>query len=75
MVADPRHRGATVALYSCIGFAGGFGGTLVFGIVLDQFGGADRMIAWVVAFGTCGAACLVGCAATGLLSRELSPPD
>ena len=75
MVADPRHRGATVALYSCIGFAGGFGGTLVFGIALDQFGGAGRMIAWVVAFGTCGAACLVGCAATVLLSRELAPPD
>jgi MFS family permease len=75
MVADPRHRGATVALYSCIGFAGGFGGTLVFGIALDQFGGAGRMIAWVVAFGTCGAACLVGCAATVLLARELLPPD
>ncbi len=28
-----------------------------------------------VAFGTCGAACLVGCAATVLLLRELSPPD
>jgi predicted MFS family arabinose efflux permease len=75
MVANPRHRGATVALYSCIGFAGGFGGTLVFGIALDQFGGAGRMIAWVVAFSTCGAACLVGCAATVSLSRELTPPD
>jgi predicted MFS family arabinose efflux permease len=75
MVADPRHRGATVALYSSIGFAGGFGGTLVFGIALDQFGGGGRMIAWAVAFGTCGAACLVGCAATVLLSGELSPPD
>jgi predicted MFS family arabinose efflux permease len=36
MVADPRHRGATVALYSCIGFAGGFAGTLAFGIALDH---------------------------------------
>ena len=45
MAADPLHRGATVALYSCIGFAGGFGGTLVFGIVLDQFGGAGQIIA------------------------------
>jgi MFS family permease len=69
--ADPRHRGATVALYSCIGFAGGFSGTLVFGIALDQFGGAGRATAWLVAFGTCAAACLLGCAAMALLSREL----
>jgi predicted MFS family arabinose efflux permease len=27
-VADPRHRGATIGLYSCIGFGGGFLGTV-----------------------------------------------
>jgi predicted MFS family arabinose efflux permease len=74
-VADPHYRGTTIALYSCIGFAGGFGGTFVFGIVLDLFGGAGSIIAWVAAFGTCGAACLVGCAATALLSRELERPN
>ena len=32
-VAEPRLRGRTVAIYSCIGFAGGFIGTLLFGLV------------------------------------------
>ena len=31
-----------MALYSCIGFGGGFAGTLLFGVALDQFGGAAR---------------------------------
>src|SRR5271165_6963429 len=31
-VTEPRRRGAVVAVYSCIGFAGGFLGTLLFGL-------------------------------------------
>jgi hypothetical protein len=42
-VAEPRLRGATVAVYSCIGFAGGFIGTLLFGLSLDWFGGTARL--------------------------------
>ena len=38
-VAAPRYRGATIGLYSCIGFGAGFLGTLLFGVTLDQFGG------------------------------------
>jgi predicted MFS family arabinose efflux permease len=38
-VAAPRHRGATIGLYSCVGFGSGFLGTLLFGVTLDQFGG------------------------------------
>src|SRR5207248_8292609 len=38
-VAAPRYRGATIGFYSCIGFAAGFLGTLLFGVTLDQFGG------------------------------------
>jgi predicted MFS family arabinose efflux permease len=71
-VAAPRHRGATVAVYSCIGFGGGFAGTLLFGVALDLLGGATRLAAWAVAFGTCAMACLVGLAATCLLSRDLA---
>jgi predicted MFS family arabinose efflux permease len=41
-VAIPRHRGATIGLYSCIGFGAGFLGTLLFGVTLDQFGGKGR---------------------------------
>jgi hypothetical protein len=57
-VAAPRHRGATTGLYSCVGFGGGFFGTLLFGITLDQFGGTSQFGAWILSFGTCGLACL-----------------
>ena len=57
-VTEPRRRGATVAVYSCIGFAGGFIGTLLFGVALDWFGGMARLAPWVVAFGICAIACL-----------------
>jgi predicted MFS family arabinose efflux permease len=70
-VAEPQMRGATVAVYSCIGFAGGFLGTLLFGLMLDLFGGSGRLAAWVVAFGVCGVACLVGGIASLFLSRDL----
>ena len=71
-VADPRYTGATMAVYSCVGFGGGFLGTLVFGITLDEFGGTMQLTAWVLSFGTCGLACLAGAAATALLSRNSS---
>jgi predicted MFS family arabinose efflux permease len=70
-VADPWQRGATVAVYSCIGFAGGFIGTLLFGLSLDWFGGTARLAAWLVAFGVCAVACLIGAIATAFLSRDL----
>lgn len=69
-VAVPCHRGATVALYSCVGFGGGFVGTLLFGIALDQFGGASRLAAWIPAFATCGLACLAGAFAMVFLSHD-----
>jgi predicted MFS family arabinose efflux permease len=55
-VAAPRHRGATIGLYSCIGFGAGFLGTLLFGVTLDQFGGTTHLAAWILSFGTCGLA-------------------
>jgi MFS family permease len=70
-VAQPRLIGVTVAVYSCIGFAGGFVGTLLFGITLDFFGGTARLAAWVMAFGTCAVACLAGSAASIFLSHDL----
>jgi predicted MFS family arabinose efflux permease len=70
-VALPCHTGATVALYSCIGFGGGFVGTLLFGITLDHSGGAARLAAWTPAFATCGIACLAGSVAMSFLSRDL----
>lgn len=70
-VAEPRQRGTIVAVYSCIGFAGGFIGTLLFGLSLDWFGGTARLMAWVVGFGICAVACLIGAIGTAFLSRSL----
>jgi predicted MFS family arabinose efflux permease len=70
-VAAPRHRGATIGLYSCIGFGAGFLGTLLFGVTLDQFGGTSHLAAWILSFATCGVACLAGAAATIFLSRNI----
>jgi predicted MFS family arabinose efflux permease len=70
-VAVPRHRGATIGLYSCVGFGGGFLGTLLFGVTLDQFGGTSQLDAWILSFGTCGLACLAGAAAAIFLSRDV----
>jgi predicted MFS family arabinose efflux permease len=70
-VADPRYLGATIGLYSCIGFGASFLGTLLFGVMLDQFGGTSQLAAWAVSFGTCGLACLAGAAATLFLPRNI----
>jgi MFS family permease len=70
-VADPRHRGATIGVYSCVGFGAGFLGTVLFGVTLDQFGGTSQLTAWALSFGTCGLACLAGAAATIFLSRDV----
>jgi MFS family permease len=67
-VATPRYRGATIGVYSCIGFGAGFLGTLLFGVTLDQFGGTAQLTAWIISFGACGFACLIGGGATILLS-------
>lgn len=57
--ADQRYRGATMALHSTLGFAGGFVGPLAFGIVLDAFGG-ETVLAWGIAFAHLGAIMLLG---------------
>jgi hypothetical protein len=69
-VAVPQYAGATMALYSCIGFGGGFLGTVAFGITLDGFGGLTQPTAWIMSFGICGFACLAGAAAMAFLSRD-----
>jgi predicted MFS family arabinose efflux permease len=68
--AMPRHAGATAALYSCVGLAGGFLGTLVFGMTLDGLAGSPPVAAWTAGFATCALACLGGAAAMALLSRD-----
>ncbi len=48
--ASPGQRGATMAVHSFIGFAGGFVGPLIFGVMLDLAGGRDSPWAWGAAF-------------------------
>src|SRR5262245_23418049 len=47
--ADPARRGATLAVHSTLGYAGGFAGPLIVGFVLDLGGGMSRM-AWGYGF-------------------------
>ena len=58
--ADPRYRGATMALHSLIGFVGAFLGPIVFGAVLDLAGGAAVNHAWGLAFSAMGVMVLLG---------------
>lgn len=48
--ADPERRGATLAVHSMLGYAGGFVGPLLVGWILDLFGGAIPG-AWAAAYG------------------------
>ncbi len=47
--AEPARRGATLAVHSTLGYAGGFVGPLIVGWTLDLAGGASPF-AWAVAF-------------------------
>ena len=47
----PERRGKALALYACIGFAGGFVGPVAFGMALDAFG-RDSRLGWSAGFVT-----------------------
>jgi MFS family permease len=48
--AEPGRRGATLAVHSTLGYAGGFLGPLVLGATLDLAGG-ESVLGWGLAFG------------------------
>jgi len=60
--AEPARRGATLAVHSTLGYAGGFVGPLIVGWTLDLAGGASPM-AWGLAFLAVAAIMLLGLAA------------
>lgn len=70
-VAVPRCAGATMALYSCVGFGGSFLSAVAFGGTLDIFGGPNQLAAWIAGFATSGIACVIGAVATASLSRDV----
>ena len=48
--AEPGRRGATLAVHSTLGYAGGFLGPLALGATLD-IAGSDSVLGWGLAFG------------------------
>jgi MFS family permease len=52
--AHPDERGATMAIYSFVGFSSAVFAPLVFGAVLDLAGGNRSLLAWGLAFGSIG---------------------
>ncbi|MGE5146051.1 MAG: MFS transporter, partial [Candidatus Eiseniibacteriota bacterium] len=58
--AAPGQRGATMAVHSSIGFLGAFLGPVMFGVVLDEAGGAESLVAWGLAFASLGLAVALG---------------
>jgi MFS family permease len=70
--ADPARRGATLALHSMAGYAGGFVGPLAIGWILDLSGGMSAM-GWGLAFLHVAAITLLGQVAFVLLRpRDLA---
>lgn len=68
--AEPGRSGATMAVHSFSGFAGGFMAPLVLGVILDHTGGRGDMVAWGLAFASLGIVAALGPVALTLLSRE-----
>ena len=57
--AEAGRRGATLAVHSTLGYAGGFLGPLALGATLDLFGGPS-VLSWGIAFGHVTVAVLLG---------------
>lgn len=66
--ADRPLRGATMGLHSMAGYAGGFAGPLLVGVVLDAAGG-DGILGWGLAFGHLACVTLVGLLVVRWLGR------
>lgn len=58
--ADPRYRGATMAVHSMVGFLGAIAGPIIFGGILDLSGGETEPLAWGLGFSSAGAIVLLG---------------
>jgi MFS family permease len=54
VATPPEMRGATMAVYSFVGFAGAILAPLAFGMVLDLAGGNQSRTAWGLAFASIG---------------------
>lgn len=70
--ADPQRRGATLAVHSTLGYAGGFVGPLIIGWTLDLMGG-NSATSWGLAFSIIGICSLLAMVIfVSLRPRELA---
>ena len=67
--AEPKRRGATLAIHAMLGYGGGFVGPLVLGILLDMLGG-ETVRNWGLAFGHVAAVMLIGPIALRILKPK-----
>lgn len=72
--AEPGRRGATLAVHSMLGYAGGFVGPLAVGVILDLSGGMSTL-GWGLAFLHVAAAMLLGRLAFVLLRPKALSGD
>jgi MFS family permease len=72
--ADPEYRGATLAVHSTLGYAGGFVGPLMVGWILDLAGG-QSIFAWGLAFAHVAVVMIVGPVALLVLRPKVLAGD
>jgi MFS family permease len=70
--ADKEHRGATMGLHSMCGYAGGFVGPPLAGLLLDLVG-RDTVAGWGLAFGHLALITLSGLAVVRYFNRATAP--
>ncbi len=69
--ARPDEQGATLAVHSMVGFAGGIVGPPLAGLALD-LGGSATPIGWAMAMAVCAAGSAVAAIAVGFAARDIS---
>jgi MFS family permease len=72
--AKPEQRGATLGVYSMLGYGAGLVAPTVFGVVLDLAGGAQSGWAWAAAFAVLAAPNLVAIAVLRRLAEPAAAP-
>ncbi len=72
--AEPSHRGATLAVHSTLGYAGGFVGPLMMGWILDLAGGQSAW-GWGLAYAHVAAVMLLGPIAITVLRPKVIAGD
>ena len=67
---EPANRGATMSLFSLLGFSAGFIAPAAFGAVLDLAGGRGSSLAWGLAFASLGLVAMLGVIPARMLAKR-----